>query len=409
MRARLWRLGMPALQATLFFVIWAVTIALSLQLGWYPFNVGNYVAVGAIAALAILVCREFPLAGLLTVGLITIFPPWYFDEPEIRMIPLVLAAYFAAARGLNLWIAAPLTAFFALYTIVPSLTTSWISADLTLIWPGAIYELQDPSTRILSGVVVLSALLVGRFAYRQTETAAKLHERNVELQSLRNAEVERIASQERTRIARDIHDVVAHHVSAMVINAQAAEHVADAHPEKLRPAVRSVISNGQEALTAMRRAVKVLRADGQQALAASQSFDGAMDEIVARVRDTGLAVTTALQPDLRLNTDAETAVLQITQEALTNVMIHSDASEVKVTLATFADQIELTVVDNGSAELGDAIVGRRLLGVHGGGSGIQGMRERAEALDGTLDSSRGEHGWRTVARLPLATMTDSLS
>ena len=400
---------MPAVQATAFFVIWAVTIALALQLGWYPLNVGNYVAVGAIAALAVLVCREFPLAGLLAIGLITIFPPWYFDEPEIRMIPLVLAAYFAAARGLNLWIAAPLTGFFAVYTIVPSLTTSWVSADLTLIWPGALYELQDPSTRVLSGVVVLSALLVGRFAYRQTVTAAKLHERNVELQSLRNAEVERIASQERTRIARDIHDVVAHHVSAMVINAQAAEHVADAQPEKLRPAVRSVISNGQEALTAMRRAVKVLRADGQQALSAPQPFASAMDEIVARVRDTGLTVSTSLVADPPLSPDAETAVLQITQEALTNVMIHSDASEVKVTLAPFADFVELTVVDNGSAELGDGIVGRRLLGVDGGGTGIQGMRERAEALDGTLESARAQHGWRTVARLPKQTMADSLS
>jgi uncharacterized membrane protein len=91
MRARLGRLGMPAIQAVLFFVIWSVTISIALQFGWYPYNVGNYVAVGAIAALAVLGCREFPLAGLVVIGLITIFPPWYFDQPEIRMIPLVLA------------------------------------------------------------------------------------------------------------------------------------------------------------------------------------------------------------------------------------------------------------------------------------------------------------------------------
>jgi signal transduction histidine kinase len=408
MRARLGRLGMPAIQAVLFFVIWSVTIAIALQFGWYPYNVGNYVAVGAIAALAVLACREFPLAGLVVIGLITIFPPWYFDQPEIRMIPLVLAGYFATARGLNLFIAAPLIAFFALYTIVPSLTYAWLSSDLALLFPTAIYDLQDPSTRILSGVVVLSALLVGTFAHRQSTTAAKLHERNEELQALRNADIERIASQERTRIARDIHDVVAHHVSAMVINAQAAEHVADAHPEKLRPAVRSVITNGQEALTAMRRAVKVLRADGPHE-AAGLPFEAAMDELVARVRDTGLTVTTTLSPAARLNPAAETAVLHIAQEALTNVMIHSDANDVKVTLAPYAGSIELTVTDNGSGEGPDAVVGRRLMGVGDGGSGIQGMRERAEALDGTLESARIEHGWRTVARLPASAMADSLS
>lgn len=407
MRARLIRLRLPALQAALFFVIWAATITVGLQLGWYPLNVGNYVAVGLIAALAILVCREFPLAGLLTIGLITIFPPWFFDEPEIRMIPLVFTAYFATSRGLNLLVAGPLAAFFTLFTVLPFLTYGWIGVGPAEMFN--YYPLRDPSTRVLSAVVVLAAVLVGAFAHRQTTTTAKLHERNEQLQALRNSEIERIASQERTRIARDIHDVVAHHVSAMVINAQAAEHVADAQPEKLRPAVRSVIENGQEALTAMRRAVKVLRADGPHALDAAVPFDSALGQLVARVRDTGLTVSTTLAHGVPLTAAAETAVLQITQEALTNVMIHSNASEVKVTLARYADSLELTVTDNGSDDGAEGLVGRRLLGVGDGGSGIQGMRERAQALDGELTSARVENGWRTSARIPLSSVTDSIS
>ena len=403
MRARLNRLRMPALQAVLFFVIWVSTIAVGLQLGWYPLNVGNYVAVGLIASLAILACRELPLAGLLTIGLITIFPPWFFDEPEIRMIPLVFAAYLATSRGLPALIAGPLTALFTLFTVVPFLTYGWLGVGPIEMLN--YYPLRDPSTRVLSAVVVLAAVLVGIFAHRQTMTTAKLHERNEELQALRNSEIERIASQERTRIARDIHDVVAHHVSAMVINAQAAEHVADAQPEKLRPAVRSVIANGQEALTAMRRAVKVLRADGPHPYdAAAVSFDAALDQLVARVRDTGLTVSTTLDPEVRLTAAAETAVLQISQEALTNVMIHSNANEVKITLAKYADSVQLSVTDNGSDDLAEGIVGRRLLGVGDGGSGIQGMRERAEALDGTLVSARIENGWRTSALLPLVSV-----
>ena len=408
MRARLIRLRMPALQAVLVFVIWATTIAVGLQLGWYPLNVGNYVAVGVIASLAILVCREFPLAGLLVIGFITIFPAWFFDEPEIRMIPLVLAAYFASSRGLNLFVAGGLTAVFTFFTMIPVLTYGWLGVPPADIF--SYYALRDPSTRVLATVVVFTAVVVGNFAHRQAATTAKLHERNEELQALRNSEIERIASQERTRIARDIHDVVAHHVSAMVINAQAADHVADTQPEKLRPAVRSVIANGQEALTAMRRAVKVLRADDPQAYGtAAVPFASALDQIVARVRDTGLTVSTTLAPEVRLRPDAESAVLQITQEALTNVMIHSNASEVKITLARYADSVELTVCDNGSADLGDSIVGRRLLGVGAGGSGIQGMRERAEALDGTLASERIDHGWRTSALMPIASVAESVS
>ena len=408
MRARLIRLRMPALQAVLFFVIWSATVAIALQLGWYPFNVGDYVAVGAIAALAILVCRELPLAGLVVIGLITIFPPWYFDQPEIRMIPLVLAGYFATARGLRPLVAAPVATFFALNTVLPSLTYAWRYSDPDMLTPEYIFPMQDPSTRILLVVVVLSALVTGTFAHRQTTTAAKLQERNAELQALRNADIERIASQERTRIARDIHDVVAHHVSAMVINAQAAEHVADANPEKLRPAVRAVIANGQEALTAMRRAVKVLRADAPHE-PGTLPFGGAMEELVARVRDTGLTVTTTLSTDARLSPAAETAVLRITQEALTNVMIHSDANDVKVTLAPRGGSIELTVCDNGGVGGPDAVPGRRLMGLGDGGSGIRGMRERAVALGGTLESVRTEHGWRTVAVLPRPAMADSVS
>jgi succinate dehydrogenase hydrophobic anchor subunit len=192
MRARLNRLRTPALQAVLFFVIWASTIAVGLQLGWYPINVGNYVAVGVIAAFAILACREFPLAGLLAIGVITIFPPWFFDEPEIRMIPLVFAAYFATSRGLRPSVAVPLVAFFTLFTVVPFLAYGWLGI-------GAIemldfYPLRDPSTRVLSAVVVLAAVLVGVFAQRQTATTAKLHERNEQLQALRNSETSTTSS-----------------------------------------------------------------------------------------------------------------------------------------------------------------------------------------------------------------------
>ncbi|GAB2450969.1 signal transduction histidine kinase [Conyzicola lurida] len=391
----LWRrpLVRDALRAAALLAAWLLAILLALRLGWYPFQLESYIYLGVITALALLLCRRWPLVGLVLVGIASVWPAWYFDVPELRIVPLVVAGFIAAASGLQLRIAAPVVVVSVVLTVVPSFMwgvdytgeTAWVLE--TLVY-------SDPSTRILAGLVAIGAMLLGASVHAQRRTVASLRERNAELERLREADAARIVAEERTAIARDIHDVVAHHISAMVIRAQAADRVADTRPEELRDTVRWIAGTGQDALGAMRQVVRVLRSDtGAPALMAPADFAAALDAIVGRVRDTGLVVEVAIDPDLDLTTLQQAAVVRIVQEGLTNVMLHSDATAARIALGARDRSIELRIDDEGSEA--------SAVSSSGGGSGIRGMRERAEAAGGTLVAGRlNGRGWTVLVRLP---------
>jgi signal transduction histidine kinase len=239
-------------------------------------------------------------------------------------------------------------------------------------------------------------VLLGVAAHRQRRTAGELRRRNEELIRLQQVERERIAADERTSIAREIHDVVAHHVSAMVIRAQAADRVADQRPAELRAAVRGIAADGRDALTAMRQVVRVLRADDEQHVGDAASLSDALDEVAARVRETGLAVESSIEVAQPLSEFEQATVLRIAQEAMTNVLLHSSATEVRLGVRVDADAVHLDVRDNGTP--------RELIAAHAGaegGSGIRGMRERARSLGGTLTAGAAEGGgWLVAAVLP---------
>jgi signal transduction histidine kinase len=383
------------LQGLLLVVVWMLVILISLQLRWYPADVGDYEALGILAGLAVAVCRFAPLPGLLLVGVLTSWPPWYFEVTELRVIPIVIAAFLSTAAGARLLVVVPSTVVFVVLTNLPS----WVwSEDPPLLesLSNFFQYMEDPSTRVLSALVVAGAVLLGYAVRVQRRNVETLRERNAELMRLRAADIARIAAEERTTLARDIHDVVAHHVSAMVIRAQAADRVADSRPEELRTAVRWIAGDGQEALAAMRQVVRVLRGDSDAAAPLTPAdFASSIDEIVRRVRTTGLEVNEAIAPGLELSAMLQSTVVRIVQEALTNVMLHSDASSVRISLAPREESIELRIDDDGSDDP------RPVVSASGGGSGIRGMRERAEAAGGSLVSGRvTARGWTILARLP---------
>src|SRR5690606_19934068 len=223
-------------------------------------------------------------------------------------------------------------------------------------------------------------------------TVAALRRRNDELARLRRADAARIAAEERTAIARDIHDVVAHHVAGMVIKAQAADRVAESRPEELRETVRWIAASGQEALTAMRQVVRVLRTGDEPV--ATPEFADSLASIVDRVRGVGLDVAVEAPAELRLERAQQEVLLRIAQESLTNVMLHSSARAVTLAVAADAGGVSIIIEDRG-----EPVVGRLLR--RGGGFGVDGMRERAHSLGGTLDAGpRPDGGWRVAARLP---------
>ena len=201
--------------------------------------------------------------------------------------------------------------------------------------------------------------------------------------------------EERTRIARELHDVVAHSVSMMVVQAGAAEQVVDDDPAFARKALATIRTTGAEALAEMRRLVAMLRDSEEAAALAPQPGIEALPALVADARLSGLEVSLVVEgQQRRLPVGLDFAAYRIVQEALTNVRRHSSASRVDVLLRYGHDDIQIEVRDDG--------VGASASGVDG--HGLIGMRERAELYGGRLetDSASGQ-GFTVRAVLPVAT------
>lgn len=361
---------------------------------WYPFDIQDYGRTALICAVSIVVWRRFPLAHLVVVCILVAYPLWMFPIGQIRAIPLVLVAFLAANAGLSAAIVLPLAGAAALLSQFPG----WIRVPPGL-WPEWAQEFGLSTSLLIVGVVA-AATLLGRASQLQRRSTETLQARNDELARLRESDRERIANEERAAIAREVHDVVAHHLAAIVVRAQAAARVADRTPDEPRAAVEWIADAGPQALAEMRSLVRVLRGDaGGGAAAAPASLTAAIGAVVDRVREAGIEVRAALQPPSGLTAVQEFAVLRVCQEALTNVLVHSRATQVDVTLAAAGRDAVLVVEDDGGRGAGQGSVAR-LITSSGGGSGIPGMRERAEAAGGIVTAGRTATGWRVELVVP---------
>ena len=201
-------------------------------------------------------------------------------------------------------------------------------------------------------------------------------------------------AEERARIARDMHDVVAHSVSLLVIQAESAAAVLPHDPQRAAAQVERVADSGRQALDELRRVLGVLRAPAEDAAVTAQPCLADLPELAETVRATGRTVLL----DLACGLDAVPPGLQLTayrvvQESLTNAVRHGSAREVAVRVRRDRDQLLVEVVDDGAG--GD---GRGA----DGGQGITGMRERLRAYQGQLDAGpRPGGGWQVRAVAPL--------
>ncbi|WP_344532539.1 sensor histidine kinase [Streptomyces levis] len=205
----------------------------------------------------------------------------------------------------------------------------------------------------------------------------------------------RRADEERLRIARELHDVLAHSIS--VINVQAGVGLAllDTDPEQARSALTTIKAKSKEALGEVRQVLDTLRAPGAAPRTPAPGLDR-LPELVEQAASAGLTVTVeGRPPDLAPGTDL--AAFRILQEALTNVVRHSGSRHARVHLAHDADVLRLRVDDDGPATGAEA---------GGSGNGLAGMRERAAALGGTIAAGpRPDGGFRVLAVLPLKAST----
>jgi signal transduction histidine kinase len=216
---------------------------------------------------------------------------------------------------------------------------------------------------------------------RDRERRAQLAERERDV-AAREAVVE-----ERARIARELHDAIAHSVSLMVIQAGAERRVLDGPSESTRDVLETIERTGRGALTEMRRLVGMLRTDRGEPLAPQPALDD-LPLLVEQVRASGLAVELHVEGNRReLPVGVELSAYRIVQEALTNALKHADGTQAVVHVRYGPEALELEIVDDGAGTAAAA---------PGGGHGLVGMRERVALYGGRLDAGRRAAGGYAV-------------
>jgi len=228
-----------------------------------------------------------------------------------------------------------------------------------------------------------------RRAYRQS-----LIDRAERAEALRDSLAQQAVAAERTRIARDLHDVVAHSMSLMVVQAGAARRVATSNPDASVAALEAIETVGRNSLNEMRRILGVLRGEGDQAEIAPQPDIAAIDALVAEFQAAGLPVEIATRGDKRpLPASIELTAFRIVQEALTNILKHAGPAHAEVQLAYEPDLLRVTVQDDGTSSP---------TLTSGSQKGHLGMRERVAVFGGDLIARpKLGGGYNVIATLPL--------
>lgn len=236
------------------------------------------------------------------------------------------------------------------------------------------------------------ALLVLLFA----EFAKVRRERAIAAGLARAESKRRHANEERLKIAQELHDVVAHHMSLINVQAGVALHLMGQQPERAETALVAIKSASKEALAELRTLVGILREEGAAAPRSPASMLGSLDELIERTSHAGLAVDKNITGTPRLlPATTELAAFRIVQEAITNVVRHAGATRALIAIEYGPTVLAVHVDDDGR--------GMGLLDVDAAdGNGIRGMRERAQALGGAIDVGRSTlGGTRISAALPI--------
>jgi signal transduction histidine kinase len=261
----------------------------------------------------------------------------------------------------------------------------------------AIVTHNDPNGGIdsflFSGLAFAIAWTIGSLVSRKFHEAELARERAQRAEREREVRARVAVSDERARIARELHDVVGHSVSVMTVQASAARRLLRPHQDKEREALLVVEQTGREALAEMRRLVGVLKRPEEAPALAPQPSLEQIERLVEQTRDAGLPVDLRIEGEpVPLPAGLDLTAYRFVQEGLTNAIKHARAQHAEVVVRYEDGQVELTVTDDGDG------------GGDGGGSGhgLVGIRERVSVYGGELDAGpRPGGGFRLRARLPV--------
>jgi signal transduction histidine kinase len=338
-----------------------------------------------LQTLPIAVRRRNPIPILMTTGGATIlYSLLGYPEATWESLGVFVAFYTVAANEprRRASISAVITAAgilvsFAAYAIVDSLQ-GW-TQSLTSVY-------------LMYGF----AWLIGDNLRVRRAYTRELESRAAELERDREDKAAQAVSEERARIARELHDVVAHYVSVMVVQATGARRVVDKDPAAAKGALEAVESAGRTALAEMRRMLEVLRADDSGV--GPQPGLGELDRLINQVREVGLSVDLSIEGNACcLPAGMDLAAYRIVQEALTNTVKHGGKALARVAIRYKTDTLEIEVVDDGRGAAAPLITGN-----DGRGHGLIGMKERVSLFGGVLEAGPVlTGGYRVFARMPI--------
>jgi signal transduction histidine kinase len=269
-------------------------------------------------------------------------------------------------------------------------------------------SVPDWSTWISSELLVVVAWLAAENLRNRRARWAELHARAERLEREREAEARRAVTEERLRIARELHDVVAHSMSVIAVQSAVGNHVMDTQPEEARHALAAIEATSRAALTEMRRLLGVLRQDGEPA-GSLVPAPGLADlaPLAAQVRKAGLSVWVHIEGERgQVPPGVDLSAYRIVQEALTNVIKHAECSTANVTVRYAPGSVTLEITDDGHCTPRPDTPA----GAFSTGHGIIGMRERVAVFGGEFAAGpRPEGGFRVFARLPIPEVTEVTS
>jgi signal transduction histidine kinase len=337
---------------------------------------------------------------VVTIGLITL------PVAARRRFPTTVTALVGAALMLNLLLGFTnsflenFAVLVALYTLYASARLGWrialvsgmmvigVTAGVALGWRNQHHV--DLSDIGYNAIIFALPVILGYGVRTRRAYVAQLHEQSKLL-------AREAVANERTMIARELHDVIAHSVSVMTLQAAAGGRLARRDPASAAAAFEVIEQTGRDALGDLRRVVAVLREDTPQSVAlAPQPSLIELEALVDQVRQAGVSVCVSIDGEQRpLAPGVELSAYRIVQESLTNVLRHSGATDAEVAIRYGVTDLTVEITDNG----------RKGTAPSAGGNGLTGMRERVALLNGDFHAGATSEGFSVSARLPLEPRT----
>jgi signal transduction histidine kinase len=296
---------------------------------------------------------------------------------------------------------APLVMLYSLASQRPGRQSSFaLGASLVALVVGqAIHDFPDDLSTSFGNVMGLSAAwLIGWFVYRRQEYVRVLEARTAELQEAREELARTAVTEERLRIARELHDIVAHSLSMIAVQSGVGAHVIDSKPEEAKAALANVERASRDALNEMRALLGMLRNEDGETGRAPLPGLAELPGLIEQVGRAGTQIDLRVRGEERaLPSGLDLTAYRVIQESLTNVVRHAEAERARVSIDYGIGSLVIEIVDDGRAVPATS---------SNGGLGIEGMRERLAAFGGSLETGPlAEGGFRVRAELPVPETT----